>query len=78
MIHEKRVYSLTCDGCGETFYDALGFRDHDDDAELLCAVKHGWIGEKDRYPFLENILHFCCEKCREEWKKRTTNQQKTR
>ena len=50
MIHERKVYSLTCDGCGDTFYDALGFRDHDDDAELACAVKHGWVGEVDGEP----------------------------
>ena len=70
MIHERKVYSLTCDGCGDTFYDALGFRDHDDDAELACAVKHGWVGEVDGEPFGESMYHFCSVKCREEWQKR--------
>lgn len=69
MIHEKTVYSMTCDGCGKTYY-ALGFSEFDDDDELLCAVERGWVGEVDGEPFGESMYHFCGEKCREEWKQR--------
>lgn len=70
MIHERKLYSLTCDNCGDKFYDFCGFSEFDDDNDLECAEKRGWVGEEDGEPFGESVYHFCCEKCREEWKKK--------
>lgn len=70
MIHEKRVYSLTCDGCGDMFYDALGLSYYDDYDDLWRAAKKGWVGEVNGEPFGESAYHFCSEKCREDWKKK--------
>ena len=65
MIEEDTVYALTCDCCGERFYDRYGCNEfrHDDDM-LDAAARNGWVFGEDPHG---DPRHFCCPRCRVEY-----------
>ena len=64
MIEEDTVYAMTCDCCGERFYDRYGCNEfrHEDDM-LDAAARDGWLRKGSAY----GDFHFCCEACRDEY-----------